>query len=124
MMNRQLTKGRLFRASAPALLAATLLASPAIAQQNALIRTVADGKPWSMAQTDGTAGQVTLMPDGKGRMVMGSMTASPTWRETENGQLCIKPMLIVPERCATLQRDGATIVGLNSGKVQFRLTRP
>jgi hypothetical protein len=110
----------------PAIIVAfpVMLAGSAVAQQGSLVRTVADGKPWTMANTAGPGGQITLMPDGKGRMVMGAMTASPTWREGEKGELCLKPMLVMPERCATLQREGAAIVGLDKGQVKFRLTRP
>jgi hypothetical protein len=95
----------------------------ALAQQNPLVKTVADGQPWMMTQADGTKGQVMLAPDGKGQMQIGSRVVSPTWRQNEAGQLCLKPALILPERCATLRREGQTILGLGNGAVQFRLSR-
>jgi hypothetical protein len=93
-------------------------------QQGSLVRVVTDGKPWTMTSTDAPGGEVTFTPDGTGRMVMGTRSLSPTWREGDAGQFCIKPMQIFPERCATLRREGTAIVGLNNGQVQFRLTRP
>lgn len=98
--------------------------APAISQQGSLVPVVADGKPWTMTNVDGSGGQITLTSDGKGTMALGSRTISPSWRQSETGQLCIKPVMVVPERCATLRRDGAAIIGLRDGQLQFRLTRP
>jgi hypothetical protein len=106
--------------------AATLIAYfsfDASAQHSQLIKVVTNGQPWTMTQADGTKGQVTLTPDGKGQMQIGSRVVSPTWRQNEAGQLCLKPALIIPERCATLRREGQTILGLDNGAVQFRLDR-
>jgi hypothetical protein len=77
-----------------------------------------------MTNTDAPSGEVTFMPDGSGRMVMGTRTLSPTWREGDAGQLCMKPLPIFPERCTTLRRDGQAVVGLDNGTLKFRLTRP
>jgi hypothetical protein len=104
--------------------ALVLTSSGSFAQQGSLVKVVTDGKPWSMTQTDGTKGQITLLPDGKGQMQIGSMTISPSWREGDGGQLCLKPAFVMPERCATLQREGQVIVGLSNGSAQFRLSRP
>jgi hypothetical protein len=109
--------------AAAAATVALVLSFDASAQQTALVKTVADGQPWTMTHADGTKGQVTLTPDGKGQMQIGSRVVSPTWRQNEAGQLCLKPALILPERCATLRREGQTILGLDNGAVQFRLSR-
>lgn len=97
---------------------------PLLAQPTGLMRTVADGKPWLMTQSNGTTGQVTLTPDGKAVMQIGSRSISPSWRVSERGELCIKPAMIIPERCSILKRDGAAIIGFQNGEEQFRLTRP
>jgi hypothetical protein len=93
--------------------------------QSTLAKQVADGRPWAMTMTDGPAGTMTLTlnPDGTGRMAGGPMTMSPTWRETGDG-ICIKPGMIMPERCATLRKEGSRIIGTSNGEVKFRLERP
>jgi hypothetical protein len=93
--------------------------------QASLARQVADGRPWNMAMKDGPGRtmRLTLNPDGTGRIEGGPMTMSPTWRES-GADICIKPGLVMPERCATLRKEGAKIVGLKDGEVQFRLERP
>jgi hypothetical protein len=106
------------------ILLALSAAGPAAGQATDLVATVADGKPWILTQADGQTGQATLAADGTGTMQIGGMSASPTWRRAENGQLCVKPAFIAPERCATLRREGAAIVGTADGVEQYRLTRP
>jgi hypothetical protein len=93
--------------------------------QSSLAKQVADGRPWNMTMTDGPAGTMTLTlkPDGTGRMEGGPMTMTPTWRETGDG-ICIKPSMMMPERCATLRKEGTRIVGSKDGEVKFRLERP
>ncbi len=94
------------------------------ANQVPVVRQVADGKPWTMTMlTENRTMKLTLNADGTGKMEGGPMALSPTWRETAQG-MCIKPMAIMPERCATLRREGATIVGVSDGEPQFRLQRP
>jgi hypothetical protein len=93
--------------------------------QASLARQIADGRAWNMTMKEGPARtmKLTLNPDGTGRMEGGPMTMSPTWRETGTG-ICIKPAMIMSERCATLRKEGTTIIGLQDGEVQFRLERP
>jgi hypothetical protein len=102
---------------------APILLAPAFSQSSDLISVVADGKPWAIKQSDGKTGQVTLSKDGTAQMQIETMRASPTWRKADNGQLCVKPALVIPERCSTLKKEGAAIVGSSDGKEQFRLTR-
>jgi hypothetical protein len=83
----------------------------------------ADGKPWSMTMLpQNRQATVTLNPDGTGRMEGGPMAMSPTWRATTEG-MCLKPAMVMPERCVKLRREGAAIVGVRDNEVQFRLTR-
>jgi hypothetical protein len=97
--------------------------APVNAQAPSLLDIVADGKPWTFSRPDGKGGQVTLMPDGKGRMQMGSMVLSPTWTPTADG-FCLKPVPIVPANCLALVRDGKAILGQKNGKTEIRLERP
>jgi hypothetical protein len=109
-----------------ALAIAAAMAAPALAQQPgsaSLVRIVTDGKPWSMTMLpQNRQGVLTLNPDGTGRMEGGPMAMTPTWRATPDG-LCLKPAMVIPERCVTLRREGAAIVGVRDNEVQFRLTR-
>jgi hypothetical protein len=116
--------GRPLLRLAASAIAGALSAAPSLAQQPSLIRSVADGKPWSMTQSNGQTGQVILGSDGTATMQIGSRTVSPTWRVSENGQFCLKPALMIPERCVALRREGAAIVGVSDGAERFRLTRP
>lgn len=95
----------------------------AVAQQTSLVRSVADGKPWSMVQANGEMGKITFSDAGKATMQIGDRTLSPAWREAENGRLCLKIVVVIPERCVTLLRDGKSIIGVNNGAQQFRLFR-
>lgn len=100
-----------------------LIAPRAIAQQPSLIHRLADGKPWSLVQNDGTTGQIALFPDGKATMTIGSRTLAPTWRTNGAGQLCLQPLPVVPERCIDLKPDGAAILGARNARIEFRLFR-
>jgi hypothetical protein len=79
---RKLTdKRRLSPSSAKCLVVALFALAatePAIGQPADLVRTVADGKPWSLTQSDGQTGKVTLNTDGTATMQIGSMRVSPT----------------------------------------------
>jgi hypothetical protein len=101
-----------------------MLPSPASAQTApSLARVIADGRPWTMAMMpQNRQAKVTLNPDGTGRMEGGPIAMSPTWRGTTDG-MCLKPAMLIPERCVTLRREGAAIIGLSDDQVQFRLTR-
>jgi hypothetical protein len=112
------------RASMGALLCVLSVAG-ASGQTNggSLVRQVADGKPWAMTMLPrNRQAMVTLNPDGTGKMEGGPMTMSPTWRATPDG-LCLKPTILMAERCVTLMREGRAIVGLRDGIAQFRLER-
>lgn len=110
-------------------IAATILAAAAANAQNvpqnapqvSLARQIADGQPWNMTMAEGRTGRLTLRSDGTGQMQAGPMNLSATWRETRDG-LCLKPMM-AGERCATLIRQGNTVIGANEGREQFRLSR-
>lgn len=97
---------------------------PALADPSNLISVVADGKPWTLTQSDGGAGKVTLFADGKGTIQLGKTTLAPTWRTSESGQLCLKPSFLAPELCSTLRRVGTAIIGSDGSSERFRLTRP
>ncbi len=96
---------------------------PLVAQEAAILRLVADGKPWHLVQKNGTTGQITFRAGGEAMMQFGSQTLSPRWRAAGNGQLCLRPLPVVPEHCVDLRAEGKTIIGLNGGKEQFRLLR-
>jgi hypothetical protein len=107
-----------------AAVAATCIA-PAFSQGGlpSLAKQVADGRPWTMTMAEGRTGKLILKPDGTGRMEGGPIPMSPTWRETADG-ICVKPSIVMPERCAALRREGGRIVASRDGAVQFRLERP
>lgn len=116
----------------PFLAAALLLALPATgappafaqSQQASLVSVITDGRPWSMTMPDGAKGTITFNQGGTARMTVGERALNPSWRQAENGQLCLKPMVLMPERCATFRREGQAIVGHHDGKPGMRLTRP
>jgi hypothetical protein len=88
-----------------------------------LSRVVADGKPWSLTMVpENRQGRLTLNPDGTGKMEGGPMAMSPTWRATADG-LCMKPSMVMAERCVTLRREGRAIIGERDGVVQIKLER-
>ena len=105
-------------------LALLLWPKPVLAQRSDLSRLLVTGGPWTLAHASGQAGKISFTADGNASMQMGDRQISPTWRIIGNGQFCLKPMLVIPERCVTLQRDGDTLIGIANGSEEFRLTRP
>ena len=84
---------------------------------------VADGKPWHMFYPErNTTGSLTLKPDGTGVLLNGAVTLQPEWRATSDG-LCMKPALLIPERCFKLLINGSSIDGIEDEKLVFRLFR-
>ncbi len=83
---------------------------------------IADGQPWIMQTADGAELQLTLHGDGTGRIEGGPVSLAPKWRATPDG-LCLKPGLLVSERCLVLQREADGYVARRDGEIVFRLTR-
>jgi hypothetical protein len=84
---------------------------------------VADGKPWHMFYPErNTTGSLTLKPDGTGVLLNGAVTLQPEWRATSDG-LCMRPALLIPERCFKLLINGSSIDGIEDEKLVFRLFR-
>jgi hypothetical protein len=105
------------------LLALSPLDAAAQSEAGALVRMLADGKPWALTIVpENRTGRLTLNPDGTGAMEGGPIPMSPTWRATADG-LCLKPGMMMPERCVSLKREGAAIVGTKDGAVLIRLQR-
>lgn len=100
------------------------LSIPSHAQAPALVRVLADGNPWTMNHSNGETGRLTLGSNGTATMQFSSRTVNPTWRLNEKGLFCLKVMVFMPERCASLRREGEAIVGVSNGVVQFKLSRP
>ena len=69
-----------------------------------------------------TTGSLTLKPDGTGVLLNGAVTLQPEWRATSDG-LCMKPALLIPERCFKLLINGSSIDGIEDEKLVFRLFR-
>jgi hypothetical protein len=84
-------------------------AVPAAAQQSDLVGVVADGRPWSLTQSDGRAGKVTLFADGRGTIRLGDSTISPTWRKAEScaSNLSSSRRSFVQPSAATVPRSSA-----------------
>jgi hypothetical protein len=97
-------------------------AASSFAQSPSLARQIADGQPWSMTTAEGRNGRLTLRPDGTGQMRADPMMLEATWREMPASGFCFKPS-IAPERCVTLRRNGAIVIGMRDCKEEFRLTR-
>jgi hypothetical protein len=84
---------------------------------------VADGKPWQMFYPErNTTGSLTLKPDGTGALLNGAISLQPTWRATSDG-LCMKPAMLMPERCLKLLINGRSVDAIEDGKLVFRLFR-
>jgi hypothetical protein len=96
--------------------------SPVRAEQTAIAHYVADGRPWKMTTEDGRVTTLVLFENGKGKMTGGPMEWSPTWRPTPDG-LCLKPGLLLPERCVELVRSNNGYIGTRSGERIFKLER-
>lgn len=83
---------------------------------------ITDGRPWKMTTDNGQVGTLVLFQNGTGKMTGGIMDLSPKWRPTPDG-LCIKPGVLLPERCVKLVRSENGYVGLKGGKQTFKLER-
>ena len=84
---------------------------------------IADGRPWQMFYPErSTTGSLTLRPDGTGILLNGAVTLQPEWRATSDG-LCMKPALLIPERCLKLLINGKSVDAIEDGKLVFRLFR-
>lgn len=111
---------------AKSILIAFLFCAPTVSahsQQSSVLATIADGKDWTILQSDGQTGKIRLSSNGTGSMQIGERTLSPKWRVGQNGELCLKLALIIPERCVSLVRDGESVLGISGGAHQFRLSR-
>ena len=69
--------------------AALLAVSPVHASSE--IQAVTDGAAWTANMPNGRTGNLTLNPDGTGRMKAGIMSRNITWT-AENGKLCLHGM--------------------------------
>jgi hypothetical protein len=119
------TANKAIRCAALLLVLATSSGHPAWAQGGggSLVLILADGKPWTLTLVpENRKATLTLHPDGTGAMEGGPMPMSPSWRATPDG-LCLKPGMVMPERCVSLKREGAAIIGVRDGVVQLRLER-
>jgi hypothetical protein len=84
---------------------------------------VADGKPWQifLAEQNQT-GTFILNPDGTGVLSVGVLPLQPKWHPTSDG-FCMKPAMLIPERCVKLMINGNSVDGTRDGKLIFRLHR-
>ncbi|NSX56880.1 hypothetical protein [Parasulfitobacter algicola] len=67
------------------LVIALVLALSASAAAAEIARTMADAQPWEFSDPSGRVAQLTLNPDGTGRVRPGFGAADATWKETEDG---------------------------------------
>lgn len=72
-------------------LALATLALMAASQAAADVRAIADGAPWTTTLPNGREAQMTLNPDGTGRMGMGLLSRGFTWIE-QDGAICLEGM--------------------------------
>ena len=93
---------------------------PAQATDTVMAR-VADGNPWSMQAANGRNSELTLHPDGTGRMRMGIMGMDTSWTAHPGG-FCLTAGRM-GTRCVTLQAVDAGFVAIEDGAEAFRLTR-
>lgn len=103
-------------------MAAVALTNPAVATGASLSDKVTDGHPWKMTTGDGHTGTLVLFHNGTGKMTGGPMELSPKWRPTPEG-LCLKPGMLLPERCVKLVLSENGYIGLKDGKEIFKLER-
>jgi len=66
------------------------------------VSRIVDGQPWTAQSGDGRSMEMTLAPDGTGRMKMGIISRKVGWRDA-NGALCLNGLPGGGERCMTLQ---------------------
>ncbi|QBF30178.1 hypothetical protein [Thalassococcus sp. S3] len=87
-------------------LALALSTSEALAQ---IAQTMADGQPWELTDPSGRSAELTLNPDGTGRVRLGFGRADTTWETTKDGMcLTIRPL---GETCLELRQMDGGIVG-------------
>jgi hypothetical protein len=98
------------------------LVAPVRAEQMSTSHHIADGRPWKMTMDDGRVTTLVLFENGKGKMTGGPVELSPTWRPTPDG-LCLKPGLLLPERCVQLVRSNNGYIGTRAGEQIFKLER-
>ena len=96
--------------------------APARAEQPPIAHHVADGRPWKMTMEDGRVTTLVLFENGKGKMTGGPVELSPKWRPMPDG-LCLKPSLLLPERCVELVRSNNGYIGTRAGEQIFKLER-
>ncbi len=103
-----------------------MLSTAASAQRagsnSSLVGRIADGRPWRMRMEDGRKTTLVLLTDGTGTMTGGPMALSPTWRPTADG-MCLKPGVMMPERCVTLSPTSKGFSGTRDGTIVFTLER-
>lgn len=105
-----------------AIFAMSIFAATVRAEQISTSHYVADGHPWKMTTEDGRITTLVLFENGKGKMTGGPVTLSPKWRPTPDG-LCLKPSLLLHERCVQLVRSNNGYIGIRDGEQIFKLER-
>lgn len=89
---------------------------------SSLAARIADGRPWRMRMENGRKTTLVLLTNGTGTMMGGPMALSPTWRPTADG-MCLKPGVMMPERCVTLSPTSKGFTGTRDGTIVFVLER-
>lgn len=96
--------------------------APVMAEQKSPAYNIADGRPWKMTMDDGRVSTLVLFENGKGKMTGGPVELSPKWRPTPDG-LCLKPGLLLSERCVQLVRSNNGYIGMRAAEQLFKLER-
>lgn len=101
----------------------TIAASAQDAASNpSLAARIADGRPWQIRMEDGRKTTLVLLANGTGTMTGGPMALSPNWRPTADG-MCLKPAMLMPERCVVLSATSTGFTGTRDGATVFTLER-
>ena len=74
-----------------------------------IAQTMADGQPWELTDPSGRSAELTLSPDGTGRVRLGFGGSDATWEETQDGMcLTTRPL---GQICLELRQVDGDILG-------------
>ena len=94
-------------------------ASPASA--NDLAQAMADGGAWRMQDPSGRSSEITLQPDGTGRVRAGRIGVRATWVQTDDGFcLTTRPL---GTTCLVLSRGADGFLGISEDGGRFTFVR-
>jgi len=98
---------------------ALTLATPALANDVAI--SIADGSPWQMQDPSGRRSEITLQPDGTGRVRAGLIGVRATWVSTADG-LCLTTRPL-GTTCLVLSRGSNGFLGISEDGGRFTFVR-